>query len=200
MNIGIIGAGNVGGSLGKALAAKGHQVRFGVRDVEKAKPLVDEIGANASVGSIAEAVRFSEVVVLAVRPDGLQEIVAQGGDWSGKVVIDAMNRFSGSAESLGEEVARLIPDANVVKALNTIGAEHYGQPQFGGQKATMFICGDDVKAKSVAARLAEELGFEVVDAGKMSDVRMLEELARLWVHLAYKVMGTRNIAFRLLRR
>jgi predicted dinucleotide-binding enzyme len=97
-------------------------------------------------------------VVLAVRPEGLENIVSQGGDWSGKVVIDAMNRFSGSTESIGEEVARRIPNARIVKAFNTIGAEHYGQPNLAGQSATMFICGDDARAKSVAARLAEELG------------------------------------------
>lgn len=200
MNIGIIGAGNVGGSLGKLLAAKGHQVKFGVRDTQKAQVLTS---ANASMGSIGETVAFGEVVVLAARPDGLPEIAAHGGDWSGKVVIDAMNRFTpppaGSTGSLAEDVARLIPGAKVVKAFNTIGAEQYGQPQFGGQTATMFICGDDAQAKSVAAKLAEELGFEVVDIGALSNVRMLEELARLWVHLSRNVTG-RDVAFKLLRR
>lgn len=200
MNIGIIGAGNVGGNLGKLLAARGHQVKFGVRDVEKAKPLLAE--AKASAGSIRDAVTFGEVVMLAARPDGLPEIVAQGGDWSGKIVIDAMNQFTlppGSAGSLGEDVARLIPGAKVVKAFNTIGAEQYGQPKFGTQTASMFICGDDAQAKSVAAKLAEELGFEVVDCGPLSNAGLLESLAKLWVYLARNMTG-RDIAFKLLRR
>jgi predicted dinucleotide-binding enzyme len=179
MNIGIIGAGNVGGNLGTLLAAKGHQVKFGVRDVQKIKALLAL--ERVSAGSINDAVTFGEVIILAARPDGLQEIVAQGGDWSGKVVIDAMNRFTpppaGSTGSLGEDVVRLIPGAKVAKAFNTIGAEQYGRPQFGAQAASMYICSDDEQAKSVAATLAEELGFEVVDCGPVSNAALLESLA-----------------------
>jgi len=204
MNIGIIGAGNVGGSLGRLLAAKGHQVMFGVRDIQKVQSLLAEAGANAKAGTVGDAVAFGEAVILAVRPDSLHEIVSEGGDWTGKIVIDAMNRFTpppaDTAGSVAEDVARLIPGAKVVKAFNTIGAENYGQPQFGSQAATMLICGDDPDAKSVVAGLAEQFGFEVIDAGHLSAASMLEGLAKLWVHLAYQVMGNRHIAFKLLRR
>jgi predicted dinucleotide-binding enzyme len=64
----------------------------------------------------------------------------------------------------------------------------------------MLICGGDGDAKSVVAGLAEQLGFEVIDAGPLSAAGMLEGLAKLWVHLAYQVIGNRNIAFKLLRR
>jgi predicted dinucleotide-binding enzyme len=201
MNIGIIGAGNVGGNLGTLLAAKGHEVKYGVRDVQKINALLAQ--ERVSAGSIGDAVSFGEVVILAARPDGLQEIVAQGGDWSGKVVIDAMNRFTppppDSTGSLGEDVARLIPGAKVAKAFNTIGAEQYGRPQFGAQAASMYICSDDEQAKSVAAILAEELGFEVVDCGPLSNAALLESLAKLWVYLARHMTG-REVAFMLLRR
>jgi predicted dinucleotide-binding enzyme len=204
VNIGIIGAGKVGGSLGRLLAGKGHQIMFGVRDIQKVQPLLAEIGVMASAGTIGDAVAFGEVVILAARPDGLPEIVSLVGDWTGKVVIDAMNRFTPppaeSAGSVAEDVAKLLPGANVVKAFNTTGAENYGQPQFGTQAATMLICGNDADAKSVVTGLAEQLGFEVIDAGALSAASMLEGLARLWVHLAYQVMGNRHIAFKLLRR
>jgi predicted dinucleotide-binding enzyme len=87
-----------------------------------------------------------------------------------------------------------------VKAFNTTGAENMAEPVYGEQRTTMFICGDDEMAKGAAAQLAEELGFEVVDAGGLSAARHLESLALLWIHLARVAGLGRDIAFRLLRR
>jgi predicted dinucleotide-binding enzyme len=87
----------------------------------------------------------------------------------------------------------------VVKAFNTIGAINFAKPVFGRQRATLFICGDDDPAKAVVARLAEDIGFEVVDAGPLTQARLLEPLAMLWISLAFNKLGT-NIAFKLTRR
>ncbi len=88
----------------------------------------------------------------------------------------------------------------MVKAFNTTGAENMKQPEFGSQRAPIFICGEDAGAKSVVSDLAREAGFEVVDAGALHIARLLEPLAMLWIHLAYgQQMGT-GFAFGLLRR
>ena len=202
MKIGILGAGNVGGNLGRLWAARGHEIVFGVRDPngDKIRALFGTIGGSARAASIREAAAFGEAVALAVPWAAVPETLAQTGDWAGKILIDSTNRFTaGRAASGAEEIAGLAPGARVVKAFNTIGAELLASPRFDTQSATMFICGDDAQAKSVVASLAEELGFEVVDAGPLSSAGMLESLARLWVSLSRGGLG-RNIAFKLLRR
>ena len=87
-----------------------------------------------------------------------------------------------------------------VKAFNTTGAENMADPNYNGLAATMFICGDDELGKGATAQLAEELGFEVIDAGTLAAARHLENLALLWIHLARVTGLGRDVAFRLLRR
>lgn len=196
MQIGIIGSGNVGGSLGKALAAQGHSVMFGSRDPhsEKIQALLSATGGQA--GSVAEAVEFGAVIALTTPWGGAEEAIQQG-DWSGKIVIDAMNRFGKYEHSVAEDLAQMIPEAQVVKAFNTIGAEHLVNPLINGQRASMFICGDDAQAKQVVGQLVSELGFDLVDAGGLDKAILLEKLAELWVSLMRGGMG-RNMAFKLL--
>jgi hypothetical protein len=201
MKISIIGTGNVGSNLGKALAAKGHEIVFGVRDaqVDKVKNLLAEIGGNASAVSVPEAIAASDVIAVASPSAAVSEVIAQGGDWSGKILIDTTNRFAPDAKtSAAEEFAALARGAHVVKAFNTIGAEHYLNPQIGGSTITMFICGDDARAKGIVGGLVTELGFDLVDAGPLSNAEHLESLARFWITMMRGAMG-RNFGFRLIR-
>jgi hypothetical protein len=87
-----------------------------------------------------------------------------------------------------------------VKAFNTTGANNMADPDYAGTPLTMFICGDDAEAKSTVAELAEALGFEAVDAGPLERARLLEPMARLWIHLAMADGLGREIGFKLLRR
>ncbi len=203
MQIGIIGAGRVGGNLAKGLAARGHTIRLGVRNPgsEKTKDLLAALGDAASAGLPEGTAQGMDAVILAVPWPAAETVLASGPDWDGVVLIDTTNRIGAlsSSSSAAEDVARLAPGARVVKAFNIIGAEHFTNPDFDGEPASMLICGDDGAAKSVAARLAADLGFEVVDAGPLRNAGLLESLAALWVSLARGPLG-RNIAFRLLRR
>ncbi len=204
MKIGIIGAGNVGGSLGTQWASRGHQIFFGVRNPQgpEMQELLAEIGSNARAGSVQEAAAFGAVVALAVHWDAMPSVLQQLRGLQGKIVIDCTNRMRppepGSAPTAGEEVARLLPGAVVVKAFNTIGAEHLNNPQFGEQQASMFIVGDDPAAKRVVAQLAEDLGFDVVEAGPLRNAGLLETLTRIWIQLSRQY--GRGIAFKLLRQ
>lgn len=209
MKIAIIGAGNVGGTLGTAWAAKGHDVVFGVRDPREAKvqELLRATGGKARAASVREAAAAAELVLLATPWGAAQDALRAAGDLKGKILVDATNPlkpdFSGLAlghtTSAGEEVARWAPGARVVKAFNTIGAQHMTDPRIAGQRPSMFVCGDDPAAKQTVAGLAEALGFEPVDAGPLTQARLLEPLAMLWISLAYAHgLGT-NIGFRLLR-
>lgn len=209
MRIGVIGAGSVGGTLGRRWAQRGHEVMFGVRDAgaPKVRELLGE-AEGATAGSVAEAAAFGEVVVFATPWGATRDAVTQAGDLTGKVVFDTTNPLTPDLSGLttdggtsaAEQVASWAPGARVVKVFNTTGANNMAEPIFDEQPATMFYCGDDDEAKAVAARLAADLGFEPIDAGPLREARLLEPLALLWIHLAYAQKMGRNIAFKLMRR
>lgn len=209
MRIAIIGAGNVGGTLGRVWSTAGHEVVFGVRDpqAEKARAAVRAAGGRARAAFPADAAAEAEVVLLATPWQATVEAVEGLGSLAGKVVIDATNPLKpdlsgllfGHDTSAAEEVAHHAHGAMVVKAFNTIGAKLMDHPELEGMAPTMFVCGDDVEAKRVAMGLAEDAGFDPVDAGALPQARLLEALAMLWISLAHvQGLGT-DIAIRLLR-
>lgn len=210
MQISIIGAGNVGGNLGKLWASKGHHIMFGVRDPQSQKvaALINSIEPHAQAGSVKEAAQFAELMVLTTPWEAAHDAIQAAGDVRGKILMDCTNPVKpdltglslGQTTSAAEEIARWAAGARVVKAFNTIGAAQMLKPQFGSQTASMFICGDDGAAKSVVAKLTEQSGFEVIDAGPLSNARLLEPMAMLWIYLAVKQGLGIEIAFKLLRR
>ncbi len=209
MNIGIVGAGNVGKALGETWLKKGHQVLFSyTRDLPGLRAYAAGLGGKASAGTPAEAVKFGEVILFATPWPAVEDALRSAGPINGKILVDCTNPLKadlsglaiGHTTSAGEEIARLAASARLVKAFNTTGADNMKNPQFGSQRATMLICGDDAGAKSVVSGLARDAGFDVVDAGALSISRLLEPLAMLWIHLAYgQKMGT-GFAFALLKR
>src|SRR5437879_13297924 len=97
----------------------------------------------------------------------------------GRVVIDAMNRFSGDpTRSTAQDLADLLRGAKVVKAFNTIGFENMSTAAARHQKAVMFIAGDHPEANAVAASLAAELGFQAEDVGPLTNAKLLAGRAR----------------------
>jgi len=209
MNIGIIGSGNMGGTLGKAWAKLGHKILFSYsRDPKKLENLALSAGPNTRAGAPAEAAQFGEVVLFAPPWPSVDHALKSAGPLSGKILIDCTNPLKqdlsgleiGHTTSAAEEIAKKAPGARVVKAFNMTGAENMVKPHFGAEQATIFICGDDAAAKTAVAGLTEELGFEAVDAGPLQASRLLEPLAMLWIHLAYAQKMGSGIGFKLLRR
>lgn len=195
MRIAIIGAGNVGGGLGRAFRAVGHDVVLGVRDPASPKT---QAALEAAPGSTAaappDAVRGADLIVFALRWDGAAETIPTLGSLDGRIVIDAMNRF-GTPRSTAEDLVDLLPGAKVAKCFNTIGAENFATARDRRVKAAMFVAGDDVDAKRVAMDLATELGFEAEDAGPLANARALEDMVKVWLSLA-QVHG-RQVGFAL---
>lgn len=210
MKIGIVGAGNVGGTLGRLWAGQGHDVMFGVRDVQspKVQALLQATGSKARAGSVAEAAAFGEVVFLAVPWSAAKDAVRASGDLGGRTLVDCTNPLLpglaglsvGHTTSGAEEIARWAVGAKVMKAFNTTGVETMANPQFGAQQASMFVCGDDAGAKSAVMELGEEIGFDMIDAGPLVNARLLEPLAMLWIYLAVRQGMGRDIALKLLQR
>jgi 8-hydroxy-5-deazaflavin:NADPH oxidoreductase len=210
MNIAILGAGNVGGALGKGWAAKGHSIHYGVPDAksEKIRALLNAIGKNARAGNVHDAAQNAEVIVLATPWPATQDAVLAAGNLAGKIVVDCTNPLQpdlsglaiGHSTSAGEQVAQWATGARVVKAFNTTGAGNMANTHYGDKEVTMCVAGDNAPAKTVVMGLAHDLGFEAVDAGPLKVARLLEPFAMLWIYLAVKQGLGPNIAFKLLRR
>lgn len=194
--IGIIGAGRVGGTLGRAWAALGHDVRFGAR-----RP-------RAGQASVAEAARFGTVLVLATPWPAVPDALAACDDLKGKILVDCTNPLVmgpeglalalGHATSGGEQVAAWAKGAATFKTLNHVGFESMDGAPFGPARPCQFIAGDDAAAKPRVMALVEALGFQAIDAGPLRAARLLEPLALLWIEAA-RSQG-RTSAFALLRR
>jgi len=209
VKIAIIGSGNIGGGLGRAWAAKGHDVTFGARDPKDGElaAFCSSIGARAA--SIGDAAREAEVVVLAMPFGALDDVLRAAGDLTGKLVVDCTNPVErgpggmslkyGHTTSAAEELQKRIPGARVFKSFNAQGAENLADPVYGGVPASNFFCGDDAEGRRVMKTLVEDVGFDAVDAGPLAKARLLEPLMLLWIS-ASQTLGSRDIAFRLLRR
>lgn len=178
MNIGIIGAGHVGGSAAWLFANAGHEVAISnSRGPSSLASLVAEIGVKARALSTDDAASFGEVVFLAV-PWRSPEALPSPKTTTGKIVIDAMNQYKqgGGLEDLGdgtasEVVAERLPGARIVKAFNTIHYERLrseGKPA-GPDRLVIFVAGDDVEAKRIVSGLINEIGFAAIDTGTLRD-------------------------------
>ncbi|MGH2894964.1 MAG: NADPH-dependent F420 reductase [Solirubrobacteraceae bacterium] len=211
--VGVLGTGEVGRRLATGFGSCGHGVMIGSRD--PAKPELREWlsgeGAGINAGTFAEAAGHGELLVLAVLGDAAEDAIAAAGadNFSGKVVIDAMNPldFSGGfppklsitgADSLGERVQRAVPDAKVVKAFNTIGSPYFVDPALGEDRPTMLIAGDDEGAKRTVGDVLADFGWsDVVDIGGIEGSRELEAICIAWVKIG-GIRGAWDHGFKLL--
>src|SRR5258706_9912181 len=152
MKIGIIGSGNVGGTLGTRWAQAGHEVIFSSRNPrsKEMQELAAKAGASARAGSVAEAAA-ADVVVFATPWPATEQAVRSAGDLRGKVVIDATNPLLpdlsgvavGTTTSGGEQVAGWAAGARLVKAFNTIRYNVMANPRIADEPAVLLYCGDD---------------------------------------------------------
>lgn len=208
MNIGILGAGNVGGTLGRRFAALSHPVIYGLRDMSSAGTLLDAHPGQASACAPSELASRCDLIVLAVPFAAIEDAVRSLGDVRGKILVDATNPLkpdlSGLAvtgeDSAGERVARLAAGARVVKAFNTIGAGIMANPVLDGRRALLTVAGDDADAKKAVLDLGASLGFEAVDFGPLAQARLTEALAMTWIRLAYAIGWGPDFAFSVARR
>jgi predicted dinucleotide-binding enzyme len=210
MKIAIIGAGNVGGTLGAAWAKRGNEVIFGVREAAdpKLSELLARAGSTARAASVRDAAAAAQVVALTVPWPAAQDALRAAGDFGGRILLDCTNPLTadlsgltvGHTASGAEQVAAWAAGARVVKIFNTTGYSNMENPEYREGRSMMLYCGDDAQAKKVAAQLAAELGFEPYDVGPLTEARLLEPFALVWIHLAVLQGMGPGFAFRLMRR
>ena len=215
MNIGILGSGEVGQKLGGGFIELGHRVKIGTRDPnqEKIKEWIKKTGDSASAGTFSQAASYGQLIVVATSWNGTLEAIrmCDPKDLVEKTVIDVTNPLDFSAEGLpklavgytdsaGEIIQRLLPEANVVKAFNTVGNPHMVHPEFPNGPPTMFICGNNDKAKkTVINEFLTKFGWESIDIGGIEGSRLLEPMAMLWI-THYFQTNNGNHAFKLLHK
>lgn len=204
MKIAIIGSGNVGGALARQWVKAGHTVLIGAQFPlsEKNIKLATQIGEDR-FAAIENAVKQSDVIIIATPPTAIFEIIEQLGNVHNKVIIDATNAVMKNPEPY-KTVYHCLADktsAEVVKCFNTTGFENMLQPVYNGEGIDMFMAGDSEPAKSVAKQLALDCGFgSCIDFGKSDKVELLEKLALSWINLAIMQGQGRDIAFKVVRR
>ena len=196
MKIGILGSGVVGQVLATGFLKEGHTVMLGTRNTSKDEVVKwKTVNASGQTGSFEETARFGELLVLATGGSVTADAIKLAGSehFANKVVIDATNPiaaappvngvlkfFTSLDESLMEQIQRIIPEAKLVKAFNSVGNAFMYKPNFPGGIPTMFICGNDDAAKKTVTDILTSFGWETEDMGKVESARVIEPLCILW--------------------
>ena len=179
--IGLIGSGEIGGTLARLAAGAGYDVVLGnSRGPQTLADLVAELGPRARAATADGAAAAGDVVVVAV-PLGAYRAVPVG-PLAGKVVIDANNYFpqrdgvfpelEAGTTTTGELLQRHLPASRVVKAFNNVSAGELatqGQPAGTHGRRALAIAGDDAAARRTVGVLVDELGYDVVDVGPLAE-------------------------------
>ena len=213
MRIGVIGSGQVGQVLASGLKSAGHDVRIASRTPEKLSAFA--VSAGIHTGTFSDVAAWGEALVLAVLGRAADEALHDCGETNleGKLVIDTTNPiseeppedgvvrfFTGPNESLMEGLQTAFPGVRFVKAFNSVGSGLMINPQLGGARPTMFLCGDDAAAKTQAARIVEQFGWEPLDMGTAKAARAIEPLCQLWCIPGFRENRWNDHAFKLLTR
>jgi len=213
MRIGVLGTGTVGRTIATKLVELGHEVRMGSRAAgnEAATAWSAGLGDSASEGTFADAAGFGELAFNCTAGAGALAAVGSASEaLEGKLLIDVSNPlefpggspslFVGITDSLGERIQRALPGTSVVKALNTMNADVMVDPAIVSGDHVVFVCGDDVDAKTRTVALLGELGWpseRVVDCGDITGARATEGYLLIWLRMMSWAGGPHfNIAVR----
>jgi predicted dinucleotide-binding enzyme len=186
MRIAVIGAGNIGGTLGDKWTKAGHEVVYGVRQP-----------SQEDQRSPADAVAGADVVVLAVPGPAAKDVIRSLGDsLAGKVVIDATNDMQGSGKL--HALDELNDASHPARAFNTLGWECFADPVIGGQQADLLYAAEEGQAKEVAEHLIQDIGLQPIWLGGVEAFDTVDSLTRVWFTLALQRNLGRHLALKVL--
>jgi predicted dinucleotide-binding enzyme len=212
--IGILGSGVVGQVLANGFIKHGYEVMIGTNDPSKHVLLKEQTFGKAAIGNFDETSKFGDIIVLATKGSAVESAVKKinKANFTGKTIIDTTNPiadvapvngvlqyFTASGESLLERLQALIPEAHFVKAFNSVGNGLMINPDFNGDRPTMFICGNSDNAKLQVKQITETLGWDAEDMGKAEAARAIEPLCMLWCIQGF-TKNQWNHAFKLLKQ
>jgi predicted dinucleotide-binding enzyme len=191
MKIGIIGSGNLGGTLGTLWVKSGHPVLFSSRHPEELKKLVDSLGPLARAGTVREALAFGDVIFIAVPYAAYPQIGKEyAQELKGKIVIDAGNAVPARDGEIAKEArengigmtsAKYLAGARIVRAFNTLNyrrlASASNRPE---GRIGIPMAGDDKDALAIASSLVRDAGFDPVIIGPLERARDFAQGAPLY--------------------
>ncbi len=197
MRIAIIGAGNIGGTLGQKWVGQGHTVVYGVRDPEAVRV---ELGAEVTAVSPSAALENAEVVVFAIPGRAVTAVLADMEDvLDGKIIIDATNQVGQPVMHSLEPLRQAAPRSPLYRAFSTLGWENFANPVIEGQVVDLFYCGEgDEAANTAVGQLISDIGLRPIALGGHNQADILDALTRLWFTLGPQQGRGRHLAFRML--
>jgi 8-hydroxy-5-deazaflavin:NADPH oxidoreductase len=202
LRIVIVGAGNIGGTLGTKWLQAGHRVTFGVLDVngKSAQAIRARLADKAVVKTIAEALPDGDVVVFAIPGAAVEgTVAAHAPALAGKLVIDATNHMGSAAPNSHAAFAQQVPSARYTRAFNIYGAENFANPLYGGVQADLFYIGPEADT-AILDQLISEIGMRPLRLGDVQQIGTLDALLTLWFTLAHQQGFGRHLAFKALTR
>ncbi len=201
MKISVLGAGNIGGTLGGKWAAAGHEVVFGVREpqAEKVQLLLAKAGNGATAVPVPAAAAGADVVVFAVPGGAMGETVAAlGHELDGKILVDTANLVGQTPmNSLGLLRQAALTSA-LFRAFSNLGWENFADPVIGGVQVDLFYCGDGGDGQTAVHTLIADIGLRPVYLGGVDQADLVDSLTRLWFVLALQRGYGRHLAFKLM--
>jgi 8-hydroxy-5-deazaflavin:NADPH oxidoreductase len=200
MRIGILGAGNIGGTLGGKWMKAGHQVCFGVREAHSPKTFAAlEQAPGAKAVDVSTAILESELILFSlpwkIVPETAQ---ANAAALNGKLLIDATNNFAGPVINNLQVLQDAAPEAKIYRAFNSLGWEVFAKPVIGGQTADMFYSGPDGEPRSQIHKLLEEIGVSPIWVGDNDRIQLVDNMGALWMNMVFQRGWKRQSAFRML--
>lgn len=197
MNIAVLGAGNIGSTIGERWQRAGHEVRYGVRDPEAER--YRDLVSRATVVKTAEALQSAGAVLLAIPGGTLEQVLNENASLlDGRIILDATNRLGGDSMHQTSLFQRLTPNAQVYRAFNTLGWENFAEPVIAGQQADLFYAGPEAERATVEGLIAD-VGLRPVYVGDgEAAADTVDGVARLWFALALGQGRGRHLAFRML--
>ncbi|MBO0778000.1 MAG: NAD(P)-binding domain-containing protein [Ktedonobacteraceae bacterium] len=216
LRIAILGAGDIGGILGRKWAQAGHSVAFGVKNSssERAQNLRADLGEHILIGSPAEALTQGDIVLLAVPGSAVEDLIKTHAELlDHKLIIDATNQITkgqtaatkqwqgrGSLNSLST-IQTHAPHARVYRAFNSYAWEAFANPLYQGVQADLFYCGPDGEDQAIVEQLIAEIGLRPLRLGGLDKIEVVDEVLQLWATLAlFQGWGRDNVAFKVLTR
>jgi predicted dinucleotide-binding enzyme len=212
MKIGVLGTGSAGQTLAGKFVEMGHDVMMGARSADNEKVVAFAQRTGGRAGTFADAAAFGELVFNCTRGGTSLDTLSQlKSELAGKTLVDIANPLDFSqgfpphlsvsnTDSLAEQIQRALPDTFVVKSLNTVNASVMVDPSRVPGRHTVFVSGNDKRAKGRVSDLLRALGWQsIIDLGDITTARAAEQILPLWVRL-YGVLGTEEFNIAVMKR
>lgn len=200
MKIGVIGAGNIGATLGRSWAVVGHEVTFGVRDpqADKVRTLLQDVGHGAKAAAVTMALESADVVLFAIPGRAMDETVSiLGRKLDGKILIDATNDIGSSPMHSLAVLRQIAPGSPIFRAFSNLGWENFARPRIDNTQVDLFYCGDGGDAQRAMDELIGDVGLRPVYIGGSEQAGVIDALTHLWFILVQRNDGNRRLALKL---